>query len=417
MIKNMLKNSFFKNSLYLMITSFISLILGFIFWIIASKYYTPEDIGITSAIISSMSLILMISQLGFPTTLIYYLPRDPKNTNKIINSCLTVSVIMSTIFSSIFILGIKIWTPELKILSDNLEMSFIFILTVTLATISGILSSAFMARRRMSFQMIKENSLGITKIIPLIFLSSLGTIGIFLSWGIGLLIAVIVGFILLYKLYTYSPKLTIDPIIKTMAKYSAGNYFAGIFKNLPNYLFPIILLSFISAEYAGYFFIAMTMAGLLNGISLSISNSLLSESFKGDLWENVSKAVKFNLALLIPGIIMFIIFGKFILNIFNPSYAEHATTTLIILAIASIPVSVINIYNTVRNIQKRVESIIKLNAIVAIMTLLLSIPLIQAFGIEGAAIAYFIGNIIGATIVIIRIKSPISFTLNLIKGK
>ena len=96
------RNSLFKNSIYLMITNFISLALGFIFWIVASRYYTPNDVGIISAILSSISLISMISSVGFPTALVFYLPRDPKNTNIIIDSCLTVSIIMSIIFSLIF---------------------------------------------------------------------------------------------------------------------------------------------------------------------------------------------------------------------------------------------------------------------------------------------------------------------------
>ncbi len=417
LIKNIHKDSLFKNSVYLMITIFTNLILGFFFWVIASKYYTPNDIGIISAILSSVSLISMISSVGFPTALLFYLPRVSKNSNKIIDSCLMVSIIISIIFSIIFIFGLDIWEPLLRPIFDSIELIAVFIIVTVMTTVSALMSGVFIAERKSSFAMIKENIFMLVKIFPLITFVGFGVIGIFISWCIGLLAATLIGFILLYITRKYTPKFTIDPIIKNIARYSVGNYIAGIFNNLPKLLLPIMIVSLISAEHAGYFFIAMTMAGLLYGISQSISSSLLAESFKGDIWENVSKAVRFNLFLLIPGLLLFIIFGKFILNIFNPSYAENATTTLIILAMASVPLSAINIFTTVRNVQKKVGSTIKINVIVAIITLILAIPLMKILIIEGAALAYLIGNTVGAIIVIIRIKNPIEFTIKLLRKK
>lgn len=411
------KNSLFKNSIYLMITNLTGLILGFFFWIIASRYYTPNAIGIISAILSSVFLISMVSSIGFPTSVLFFLPRDPNNADRIINSCLLVSIIISFMFSIIFILGINIWAPTLQPILNNMKLDLIFIMITTMTTISALMSGVFIAERRSSFHMIKENIFSLTKIFPLILFAGFGSIGIFTSWGFGLLIGMIIGFILLYRILNYYPKFIFDPIIKNMARYSAGNYIAGIFYSLPMLILPIMIVDMISAESAGYFFIVLTITTPLNGVSQSISNSLLAESFKGDILENVSKAIRFNLFLLIPGLLLFMIFGKFVLNLFSHTYAENAATTLIIYAMASIPLSAINIFNTVRNIQNRVESIVKINAIVVIITLSLATILIRFLNIEGAALAYLIANTIGAIIVIIKIKNPTEFTLKLLKNE
>ena len=416
MIRKLSKDSLIKNSIYLIMASFFSVIIGFFFWIIAARYYTQNDIGMTSAIISSMSLISIISLVGFPTALIFYLPRF-KDVNKIINSCIILSALISIILSLVFIAGLKIWAPDIEQIFNNLELILAFVIITTMVTISAIMSGSFTAGRRSSFHMFKENIFGIIKIFPLILFTGFGAMGIFLSWGLGLMIAITIGFILLNKLWKYSPSLKFDPIIKNMAGFSAGNYVAGIFYSLPRMIFPIMILNLISSESAGYFFIAMTVAGLLYGISQSMSNSLLAESSNGeDLWKSVRKAIRLNLLLLIPGILLFIIFGKFVLNMFNHNYGENASTVLIILALASIPLSMINMFNTVRNAQKRVMSTVKINAIVAIITIILSIPLMKTTGIEGAALAYLIANTVGAIIVIIRMKNPIEFTLKTIKG-
>lgn len=410
-----LADSLIKNSIWLIIASFVGAFLGIIFWIIASKYYSPNDIGIISAIFSAIALISSISSIGLPAALIYYLPRDLNNSNRMINSCLISSIIISIIFALIFLLGLGIWSPELKILTD-LKFAIIFILLTIVTTISGLMGGAFIAGRRSSYLMFKDNLYHIVKMFALVIFAGLGIFGIFISLSIGIIFSVIVGFILLYKTWNYLPKLKFDPIIKTMTKFSLENYTAGILHNLPKLILPIMIVNIISAESTGYFYIAMTAAGLLYGISGSISTSLLAESSNKERFENnINKAIMFNILLLIPGILFFILFGKFILNIFNPIYAQNATETLIILSIAAIPISLINIYNGVRNSQNRVKSTIKMNLIVAIMTIIFSIILMRTNGIEGVAIAFLLSNIIGAIIVIHRIKNPINFTIKIIR--
>lgn len=411
---NLFKDSLLKNSIYLMATNFITYFIGFFFWVIAARYYSPKDIGITSAIFSGVSLISVIGSLGLSRALIYYLPRE-KNTDKIISSCLAINIISSMIFSLVFILGFKIWSPELMGTLNNIEDVLIFIIIAMAVSVSGLIGAAFTAGRRSSFQMVKEVVYHFAKIFPLIFLVEFGAMGIIISIGIGLALSTTIGFILLFKIWKYLPRLSLDPIIKSMAKFSAGNYIADIFSNLPRLILPIMILNMIGAKSAGYFYIAIMMATLLYGISQSISSSLLVESSDKDkFWNNVNKSIKFNLIILIPGLLSFIVFGKFILGIFNPDYAENATLTMIILAATSLPLSLINIFNTVRNAQNRVMGMIKMNILVASITLILSIPLIRFMNIEGIAISYLIANIIGALIVINRIKNPKEFTIKLL---
>ena len=414
-LRKIYKDSLLKNSIYLMATNFTNLALGFFFWVIASRYYTPKDIGIVAAMFSSMSLVSMISSVGLPTALLFYLPRDRKNANKIINSSMIVSIVVSTIFSVIFILGLSIWEPSFMQMFRNIGLVIIFTIVTIVTTVSATMSGVFTAERRSSFHMMKESVFGVVKIFPLVLFAEFGAIGIFTSWGIGLIAAMIIGFILLYRTLKYSPNVSVDPIIKDMVRYSTGNYIASIVSNLPRLLLPIIIVGVISTESAGYFFIALTISGLLYGIPQSIGNSFLAESSDGDLFTKVRKIIKFNIILLIPGILLFMIFGKFILSIFNPAYVSM-DKTLIILALSSIPTAVTIVFNSIRNAQKRVGSIIKINTIVAITTIILSIPLMKILNIEGAALAYLLADVVGAVIIIAGIKQPKEFTLKLLKG-
>jgi O-antigen/teichoic acid export membrane protein len=408
------RDSLIKNSIYLMMTNFIGSVFAFIFWIIAARCYTPNDIGIASALISSVSVISTISSMGLHNALIFYLPRY-KNADKIINSCIIVSIVSSIIFSLIFILGLKIWSPQfISILNGSYNILIFVVITVAM-TVSDLVGAALTAGRRSSFQMIKDSIYHFIKMFPLILFIGFGSIGVLISICIGLVLSIIIGFILLSKIWKYSPKLTIDPIIKNMVGFSIGNYIAIVFYNLPILILPIIILNMISSKFAGYFYIVIMIASLLYGISQSISTSLLTESSDKDEFDNnIRKSIKFNLIILTPGLLLLIIFGKFILNIFGQSYSDNAFVTMIILVLASIPISFINIFNTVRNAQHRVGSIVKMNILVALITVVLSIPLIRIMNIDGAAISYLMANIVGALVVVSRTSEPRKFTLKLL---
>ncbi len=405
-----------KNSIYLIMTNFSGLFLGFIFWMIATRFYSPSDIGMASATISSMVLISMISCVGLPLAMTLYLPLNVQNANRIINSCIIVGILVSMIFSSIFILGINTWAPKLEPVLGNYKLMITFIITTIMTTVSIFMGSMFTAGRRSSFQMIKENVFSIIKLFLLILLSGFGVIGIFISWSIGLMIAILVGFFLLFKLWRYTPMLTIDPIIKNMARFSIGSYIAGTLYNIPKFIFPIIIINLLSVESAGYFFIAMTIASVFYSIPEAIMGPFVAESSdKEKFWNNVNRAIKFNIYLLVPGLLLLMIFGKFILNLFNPNYAVHSLNTLIILSSVSIPLSLVTVFNMIRASQKKVMPSIEVEAVITIMTITLSIPFMRIWNIEGIAISYLVAYTLVAAIIILKTKNPMKFTLGLIK--
>ncbi|MDO8725283.1 MAG: polysaccharide biosynthesis C-terminal domain-containing protein [Candidatus Methanoperedens sp.] len=418
-LRKIYNDSLLKNSFYLMAAYLLNLIFGFFFWVISARYYTPSEVGTISALLSSMLLISMISALGFQTAFIFYLPRDRKNASRIINSCLTSSIAASLVFSFIFILGLDLWSPPLKSIFYDSRFFMLFIIFTALTTVSGLISSAFIAGRRSSFFMTKEMLFAFIKILPLQVFSVFGALGIFMAWSIGVLFAVAVGFFWLSLVWKgYLPTLMLDPIIKSMAGYSIGNYLAEIFYAFPRLMLPIMIVNIISPESAGFFYIAMMIATLLYGIPQSISNSLLAESSdSGELWLKVKKSIKLNAIILLPGILLFMFLGKFVLYIFNPLYAENATGTLILLAIASLPLSFNTMFMTIRNAQKRVSSVVKINVSIAVITFVFALPLIRSSGIEGAALAYVAANTLIAIVVVYKMKNLKRFVLDSEKSK
>ncbi|HEY0196027.1 MAG TPA: hypothetical protein VGC02_00495, partial [Methanobacterium sp.] len=62
----------YQNSFYLLLTLVSGAVLGFIFWIIAAKIYSQQEVGINTALISAVNLLAMISFLGLDQSIIRF---------------------------------------------------------------------------------------------------------------------------------------------------------------------------------------------------------------------------------------------------------------------------------------------------------------------------------------------------------
>ena len=47
---------------------------GFFFWIVAARLYALEQVGLATALISSLALVALFSTLGFDSSIIRFLP-------------------------------------------------------------------------------------------------------------------------------------------------------------------------------------------------------------------------------------------------------------------------------------------------------------------------------------------------------
>src|SRR5690349_593593 len=69
-------NSLLRNSIYIMGTTILTSLLGYLYWIIAARSYSTHDIGLASALIAAISLTSNLSNLGLGSTLVQTLPRS-----------------------------------------------------------------------------------------------------------------------------------------------------------------------------------------------------------------------------------------------------------------------------------------------------------------------------------------------------
>ena len=409
-IKEHLKDPLFKNSYYLYATALSTAGFGFFFWILAARLYTVEEVGLGSAILSAAWLISIISSLGFDVGLIKYLPGE-KDKSRMINSCFTVTALTSLLLSVLFILSLHIWSPTLMVLQKYTFVKVMFVLYTVSLTLFGLQSRVFVAFRLAKYSFM-QGIIGMVRILILPLLVALGAFGVFLSAGLAIIIALIIGNILILKVISrYRPVPVINKrMINDMIYYSFGNNIANILYFLPSAVLPLMVVEVLGKEINAYFYVAWATSAILIMISYTTSLSLFAEGslLPDKLRQNVIKSLKFIYIILIPAIIGIFIFGKYILLIFGRLYADNAFDVLLLLSLGTIPHSIIVVYVAIMRVKKDVMPVIIVYGGIAVLTIVGSYIAIQEIGLIGIGISWIFSNGIVALFVIVKLIGSIS---------
>ena len=311
-LKQLLDIPLYSNAFYLMLNSGVTSLLGFFFWIVVARFYTEAEVGYSSAIISAISLLAVVSLVGLNSSVIRFLPLADR-PQKMINFGFTISGLISLVAAGIFIAGLGLWSPALSFIRQNAVFCSAFILFALLWTLSALIDAAFIASRRAGFVLSKNTIFSLLKIpLPILFVLFFHTFGIVASWAAAVAVSTALSlFMFLPKVLNhYKPVPTLKPgPIKGMWQYSGGYYLSNLLSAAPALILPIMVVNLISAESNAYFYVAWMIAGLLFAIPIAVSQSLFAEGshFEDKLRENVMKSLKFTFLLLIPAVIVIIL--------------------------------------------------------------------------------------------------------------
>jgi O-antigen/teichoic acid export membrane protein len=394
-IINTIKDPLYKNSLFLMISTGVMSVFGFVFWIICARLYTAEQVGLATTIISVMSLITTFSLLGLGAGLVRYLPHSDRKNEKI-NTCLTLVSLVTIIVSTLFLLGIEIFSPRLFFIKENLILSGLFIIFMIFASCNSLLESIFASYRSAKYTLLKNTIFSVLKVVFPFLLVSLGVYGIFGSWMIGIIAGVVVSILVLVKKFGYKLKLVFhDSIIKKIGKYSFLSYVSGFIGSLPTLLLPLMITNSVHPEMTAYYYMAMMVANILFIIPQATATSLFAEGSNNEkeLKNHMKKAVKIIGFLIIPAILITIFFGKYILLMLGKDYASEGYVLLNYLTISCLFMSINSIIGSLLQVKRRMKELVTINVVSAVFTLGLSV-LWMSKGLQGIGLAWLVSKVI-----------------------
>lgn len=399
-----IRDPLFSNAYFLMGNTMVSSAIGFLFWIIATQLYSAKDIGLGSALISIMGIISLLSQLGLDVCIIRFIPGE-KNKADMVNSCLTITALTSVALSAIFIWWTDKWFPELIFIKSSYSFILLFFILNTMNSLLSFQLNTFIAFRNAKYAF-TQAIITSSRILLLLIAKSLGGIGIYISAAIPIALAAFFGNYFIRGICpNYKPMTIVKPeIISNMFFYSIKNYIANLITNIPNFILPLIALSFLGATANAYFYISWQISLIILAIPLAMSRSLLAEESITEQRStaNMNKSIKHLLIILIPINFIIFSFGRDMLSLFGDLYSENSFWLLMILTLSSVPYSINIIYAAEKRIQNKLEQVIYMFGLMNLILYVCCIIFIPRLDLIGIGIAWFIANLIITIILLVK---------------
>jgi len=350
-----------RNSLYLMVSSGAQAGLGFAFWILMARLFSPQDVGKASSLLSATSLVAYFALAGLNTAVMRYLPTA---TNK--DPLLTAVFVMVSGMACAIAVGYVILTPivapRLDFIAHSPLMAAGFALLAAATAVNVLTDSVFMASRRAELCAITDGFVGgVGKLVFGLILAGTGAYGLYLAAVGGFAAAAVASMVLIITILRWRPSFT-SPLqtLKPLLKFSGANYLANAMNLLPSVLVPLIVLGRLGARPAGYYFVAFQIAAILYAAVAAVESSFMAEgSQAGTNWRAIRRRSRLlAIALFVPGGIVTAVAAHWLLLAFGSAYSLHGTASLEILAVAVLPIAACNWGWTVLRLTGRLRALV-----------------------------------------------------------
>ncbi|TEB14374.1 Polysaccharide biosynthesis protein [Pelotomaculum sp. FP] len=396
----------YNNAIYLMLNNITTCLLGFAFWTIIARFFTPSQVGIGASLIAASSLIGVLAEMGLKIGLIRFVPESRENAALLINAAFTLAGLLSLIGGLIYLVGIKIWSPALGFIQEDTLLLLMFLIFTITNTLSGLTDGSLIAGRATKYVLLKNTLASILKILLSIFIfAHLEGFGIFAGNGVSFAVAVLTAWLLflpnVYKGYLPRPVVAKE-IMQKVLPYSFANYMANMLNQSPQFIYPLMVLNVLGPEYSAYFYIVWMMTMVLVVIPNGVSQSLLAEGSHNPhkMGRDGRSVLYLSLALSVPAVVAMIVMAGWLLHFFGPGYAENGAPVFRFLALAIIPQCVNTLYITVNQVRKQVYLIIVQTGFLAIVAIGVGYWWFSRAGLPGLGMAYLLAHSVLALVVI-----------------
>ena len=390
----------YRNGYALVLSSAFTSLLGMVYWVLAAHLYSAEIVGLNSAAISAMMFLAGIAQLNLTSALIRFIPGAGASTRRLVVGAYGLSALVALVVGLIFMGGFGAWTPIPRFIEMIPCFTPWFILATMGWCIFMLQDSVLTGLRRTIWVPVENTVFAVVKIVLLVlFAAALPHYGIFAAWTLGLLAAVLLSNLFIFRRFLPS-HLSQSAADKTpidagqISRFVAADYLGEICWLVVTMLMPVIVTQQVGAKANAYFYLAWTIAYSLYLVSPNMGASLIVEAATDQrrLKRDSYRTFVHTAYLLVPAVGLIVIGAPYILFIFGPDYATEATTLLRLLALSALPNMINAMFISVARVQRRLAALVTVLAVLCGLVLVLGMLLLHVVGITGVGLAWLIGQ-------------------------
>ncbi|MCW2951218.1 MAG: hypothetical protein JWQ48_388 [Conexibacter sp.] len=390
----------FRSAYALILSTAATSVFGIAYWIFAARAYPPRILGVQSAAISTMLMLSNFAQMNMFFALGRFVPTAGRATGRLVASVYVASAALSLVMGVGFVLVAPSISDRLSPLFAGPLMAVTFVLSVVLWSVFALQDGVLTALRRAAWVPVENVLFGLVKLVLLlVFASVFVSEGIFASWNIPVLLAVIPVNLLVFRQLiaarARSAEIPSQFSFRSVARFVGVDYVSGFFLQSYTTALPLIIVATLGPQANAEFYVAYVVIAAVDLVSVNLGTSLLVEAAHDEarLREYTRRILRRSTQLLLPAVILIELGAPYFTRMLGGAYAHGSTNLLRILALASLARMVNIIYMTAMRVERRVGRVVATQAAISVLVISLTVAFGRRLGVEGVGLAWLCAHL------------------------
>jgi hypothetical protein len=281
-----------------------------------------------------------------------------------------ISGLAGLVLSTLFLVIAPTVSPALGFLTDSRLTSALFIVGISVWTVFSLQDAVLTGIRAAVWVPVENAAFGLLKLGLLAALAvSFASSGILISWVVAMIVMLVPVNLLIFRrllprIRRTAPAATSRPQPMAMAKFIGGDYVGTMLSHSSTTALPLLVISLAGPAESAIFFVAWSLGAALDFIATGTSSSFLVEgaAHQESVLEYRRAAARRALLLLVPIVVATSLLTGPMLWVFGEQYRE-ARWAVILLALASIPRLLLLLQLAHFRIERRVMTVVRLQAL------------------------------------------------------
>lgn len=362
------EQALFRNAYALMAATVLTSALGMGFWAVAARLYETETVGRASAAIAAMLLMCNAAQLNLSVGLMRFLPVSRGSERRVIVVSYAVATGAGLLAGTGFLLVAPRVSAEVGFLRDP-DFAALFVVGVVSWVVFSLQDAALTGIRRTMWVPVENLVFGLLKLVLLWLVApTLADHGILAAWVASMVIMLVPVNWLIFGRFLRRHGPTVRdprmPAVRDMARFVGGDYVGTLLSHTSTTALPLLVIGIAGPAESAVFFVAWTIGSALDFIATGTASSFLVEGARRQ--DHVHRfrqaAVRRAALLLLPAVAVTCLAADLLLSVFGEEYRE-ARWALVVLALAAVPRMLLLLRLAHLRVQRRVATVVGLQAL------------------------------------------------------
>jgi O-antigen/teichoic acid export membrane protein len=372
--------------------------LGFVYWWVSARAFTPTNVGLASADISLLILISVTADVGLGTLLQGEIPRRPGTAPHLVCAALLASLASAGVFSLAYLAFAAVVGPVFGVTGGVPATRFLLVVGIGVQTASTVLDAALIGMMRTPLRLLRNLLFSGAKLLFVVGAAALAIPedwqldAIIASWVTGQALAS-VGLAGVFRLRGAQVwHLPSFDQLRRLAGVAFWHYLLNLVATGPSLLLPVIIALVQSPEQNAPFYAAWMILNLAGVAPAALATVLFSvgSGAPSPAISNIRFSLFLSLCIGTVAAVGFWLLSNVALNMLNPVYSDLVGSDLRLLGL-SVPLMAIKVhYMTVQRLVCRERQATYTLGALGAIEILLAVLGSKFDGLQGAVAGWLI---------------------------